>query len=360
MTVMMMSNPAMRLLADTAQWDGQANVQVLEGGDGLLAHILAARSGDVQVRSVTRDEREFVAAQKVLAHVPNAQASEAGFALPDGEADVVVLPIPKGRYLSRALLVSAWSALRQGGVLYLAGPSKVGAKSVINDARSLFGNAEVLGYKSRQRVARCVKQIAEAGSPAWATEPGVAVGTYGQFIIDAPHGELVFHTRPGVFSWDGLDDGTALLLEHLDVEPEQRVWDVGCGCGVIGLWAGSLGADVLMSDVDRVALTCARKNAVDNGLDDRVEVIASDGLKVDRPERFDRVVSNPAFHQGHEKDTQMADEMIAAAKRVLVPGGRLLIVANRFLPYAKAMTYAGFEVETLVDTRRFRVLEGRR
>ncbi len=358
MTTQALSHPAHRLLAESAEFPADAGVQVLEGGAGQLAEAVAARVPAGWVVSLTRDWRELTAAQALLEDTPNAEASGAAFALPDRPTDLVLMSIPKGRYLSRALLASAWTALRDGGALYLAGPSKMGAKSVINDARSLFGNAEVMGYKSHQRVARCVKDNAATDAPAWAGEPGVANGTFGEFTIDSPAGLLTFRTRPGVFSWDGLDEGTALLLEHLEIADGESVWDVGCGCGVIGLWAAQAGARVLMSDIDLIALACARGNVAFNRLDDRVEVAACDGLRREDGRAYDLIVTNPAFHQGRDRDTAMAENLIRDASGRLAPGGRLVIVANRFLGYAKALKRAGFEVGVVTETSRYRVFEG--
>ena len=47
---------------------------------------------------------------------------------------------------------------------------------------------------------------------------------------------------PGVFSHDRLDEGTAFLLANVRVHPDERVLDIGCGWGAIGLVAARQGA----------------------------------------------------------------------------------------------------------------------
>jgi len=40
---------------------------------------------------------------------------------------------------------------------------------------------------------------------------------------------FTFHTTWGLFSPKGIDAGTRLLLEHLEVAPDERALDLGCG-----------------------------------------------------------------------------------------------------------------------------------
>ena len=55
------------------------------------------------------------------------------------------------------------------------------------------------------------------------------------------------------------------------------------------------------------------------------------GEKVER--KYDLIVMNPPFHQGRAAEPGIGQAMIKAASSALKPGGRLLMVANRGLPY---------------------------
>ncbi|MDR7568114.1 MAG: methyltransferase, partial [Armatimonadota bacterium] len=71
---------------------------------------------------------------------------------------------------------------------------------------------------------------------------------------------FVFETDRGVFSHGAVDRGTRLLLEALEVRPEDEILDVGCGYGVIGLVAAaqaSRGRAVLV-DINERAVALAR------------------------------------------------------------------------------------------------------
>ena len=135
--------------------------------------------------------------------------------------------------------------------------------------------------------------------------------------------DLEFHTTWGLFSPKAIDEGSRLLLEHLDVKTDDRAIDLGCGYGPLGLAIAKSapGGRCLMVDKDFVAVDYANANAARNGIDN-AHAMLSDGLKQVPPQRFSLAVTNlPAktskehyyvfFHDIHE---------------ALEPGGRFYVV----------------------------------
>jgi 16S rRNA (guanine1207-N2)-methyltransferase len=360
-----MSHAAQSLFLKYLYPQKDVRILALEGGHGWLANQVAQLVPDGEVLSLARDIREVREAQTRLTTIPNATATQEVFPS-SGDWDIVLLTIPKGRRYARTLLLSAWGALKPGGMLFLAGPTKSGAKAVIKDAKRLFGNANVLGYRSHQRVAACTRgEAIPEPLPKEFQQPGIAPGSR-QFIeVDRPEGTLKLETHPGIFSWETLDEGTALLLEHLAIEPDSRVWDVGCGYGVIGLSAAFAGAGfVTMSDVNLIAVDYTQRNAVTNQMNHKVEIFAADTLSLPHqhpgsPPSYDLIISNPAFHQGRTVDRSMAAQLISGAPDFLTKTGRLLIVANRFLNYDKLMRPYFEQVARTAETSKFHLIEAR-
>jgi len=271
-----------------------------------------------------------------------------------GPADVALLEIPKGREFVRAYLWTAAQALRSGGQLYLAGPNAGGAKSAIKDAADLLGSAPVLTYKSGHRIALGTRPDDLHVPPGWADPPPWEAQTR---VFERPEGDYTIVTMPGVFSWEHLDEGTALLLDHLGAQPGQDVLDIGCGYGILGLAAARAGAQVTMVDDDLLAVRCARASAEINGLAARCTVLPSDITRAVEDQQFDLVVSNPPFHRHIEVTTTPGQRIVREGYERLRRNGRLRIVANSFLPYDRVMLEQFGSVETLADDGRFRVLE---
>ncbi len=141
--------------------------------------------------------------------------------------------------------------------------------------------------------------------------------------------DLRFATQPGVFSSRGIDDGTRLLIEAMEVSPRAKVLDLGCGYGVIGIVAAKLATEgqVVLVDSDVRATRLADRNIALNFVPNAT-VILGDGVHdLAGKARFDVVVSNPPTHSGRE----VLDDFVEGAYRVLKARGRLYLVINRLL-----------------------------
>jgi 16S rRNA G1207 methylase RsmC len=104
---------------------------------------------------------------------------------------------------------------------------------------------------------------------------------------------LEFRTTWGLFSPREIDEGSRLLLDHLEIRPDDNAFDLGCGYGPIGLAIAreATAGHCLMVDKDFVAVEYARANAERNGIRN-AEAMLSDGFRHVGDRRFDLVVSN--------------------------------------------------------------------
>jgi 16S rRNA (guanine1207-N2)-methyltransferase len=292
--------------------------------------------------------------------------------------DLATMELPKGRRFTRRWLFEAYAALKPGGALYLAGANTEGIQPAIKDAHSLFGNAAILGYKKGSRVARLVKPAGPTEMPGWVNEPGIRPGTWIEHDLQLLGATYHLASLPGVFSAGELDEGTHLLLDHLPPLEGSRVLDAGCGYGIIGLVAWNAGAaGVDLADNHLLSIASAEENIkrhvrreLHPGLEaDRpevpmsyreaalpVRVLAADTLDFSSADAYTHVLSNPPFHAGKEVDTLAAQAFIAQASRLLLPGGQLILVANRFLRYDRLMQSLFGNQAMLAQTGKFHVL----
>ncbi|MCO7244750.1 methyltransferase [Halomonas sp. Mc5H-6] len=171
---------------------------------------------------------------------------------------------------------------------------------------------------------------------------------------------LTLISHPGVFGHGKVDEGTRLLLDVLDGElPSRplsaplRVLDMGCGDGIISAWLAHRGHQVTAVDVSAFAVESTLRTLRVNGLEGRV--LQSDVFSALQGERFDLIVSNPPFHQERDVSYGPSQRLIRQAPAHLTSGGRLMLVANAFLPYPDLLQSAFEQFQTLADNRRFRV-----
>jgi len=134
---------------------------------------------------------------------------------------------------------------------------------------------------------------------------------------------LVFHSTWGLFSPRGIDAGTRLLLERIEVGAEDTTLDLGCGYGPIGIAVArcSPAGVVHLADKDVVAAAYARKNVKANGLAN-CQVHLSNAFDAVPDVAFDQVLANLPANVGAE----MLTIILRDAKARLKPGGRLCVV----------------------------------
>jgi len=169
--------------------------------------------------------------------------------------------------------------------------------------------------------------------------------------------EMDFVTDAGVFSRDGLDAGTRVLLEALP-PLSGRVLDLGCGWGALGGVLAKKWADVrfVLTDVNERAAALAERNLKLNGLDN-FEVVCGDGFAAVEG-TFDWIVTNPPIRAGK----QVIYALFAEAKNYLAPGGTLALVIRTQQGAKSAERYLRgiYEsVETLDVSGGYRVLTAR-
>jgi 16S rRNA (guanine1207-N2)-methyltransferase len=136
---------------------------------------------------------------------------------------------------------------------------------------------------------------------------------------------FTFQTDSGVFSREGLDRGTELLLEAIEVGPCESMLDLGCGYGPIGIVAARLseGGHVILTDVNERAVALARTNIAANGLRN-AEVRIGDVYAPVDDMLFDHILCNPPIRAGRG----IVDRIIREAPSHLLDGGNFWLVAR--------------------------------
>jgi len=144
--------------------------------------------------------------------------------------------------------------------------------------------------------------------------------------INIKGNNLKFNTSPQCFSPRYIDRGTLFMLSLADFAETDKVLDLGCGYGVVGITAAKFADphNVYMTDVDGAALRLAEENAILNAAEG-VHVIKSDAYDSLNETGFDYILSNPPYHT----DFSTAKRFIEKGFNRLAIGGRFLMVTRR-------------------------------
>ena len=275
----------------------------------------------------------------------------------DSTADTVAIRIPHEKLAFLQLLFDAMRALKNGGTCYVAGATNEGIKSAARLLELAFGNAVLIAYEGGCRILSAQKISDAPFDHTVFDSPFVSFDSFRELDVTLRGEHLKLFSRPGVFSWDHLDEATEILAAQLEIQSGSSVLDIGCGSGPLGIIASMLsgGAPLVMVDSDVEAVRSAQKSAEAAGIGD-FRALPSDIAGAVLDEKFDAVVTNPPFHVGKQTELSVPLQFIDDAWEVLKPAGRVLLVANRTLPYELPIRERFGQVSTVYDGRRFKVL----
>jgi len=158
---------------------------------------------------------------------------------------------------------------------------------------------------------------------------------YDQTVLNEP---LSIRARGGMFSPVRPDAGTLAMLSGTEFRAEDKVLDMGCGTGIVGILALRKGArQATFSDIDPVSVEYAQLNCKKNlteVLQTRCKYIVSDAFDAIPDSDYTLILSNPPYHT----DFSVAKAIIEGAFRHLAVGGRILMVTKRLDWYKNKLT----------------------
>jgi len=339
-----------RLLMDAAPSE-LAGLRIACGLDrsGLVALALGAVEPSAELSDFQLDayraekiERTFAEHEVVGRVVLGADLSELGEGF-----DLLFLPFPNTfeRQLGREIIEQAASVLRPDGALYAATDGKdEWLRGVLKDV--MDGATRVGGKRSKGFVwkARPKCKASAARNHARPVE------------LELNEVSLSLTSRPGVFGYGRIDSGTRALLERIELEGQERILDLGCGYGPLGLYAAKKAPEgsVVLVDSHARATALAEQNRLANGIEN-AEVLLRANAENLGPEDFDLVLANPPYFS----NLRIAAMFVERAVQRLKPEGRLLMVAKAGEKHRRVMADRFAEV-TLIERRGYGVLEGRR
>ena len=325
-----MRSDRLSLALDTGLADLPADGRIL---------VLRPRAGD-DLSALPRDRVAVVTGFR-----PDADAFAAqGYPVtpaPEGRFAAALVCLPRARDMARALIAVADAAVMPGGPVLVDGQKTDGIESVWRDLRDAGAGPSAPLSKAHGKILAFAAGGADLSG--WAgTERDI-----GGFV-----------TRPGVFSADGPDAGSALLADALPARLPARVADLGAGWGFLAraILSREGVAECHLIEAEAEALECARRNIPDP----RAQFHWADATRFRPAAPFGAVVCNPPFHTARDPDPALGIAFLRAAAGMLTTSGTLWLVANRHLPYERVLADAFREVEELRGNPVFRLYRASR
>lgn len=265
---------------------------------------------------------------------------------PEGVFDIALLDAPRQMDALRAALADGLEKLRPDGIFVCAAPKNAGGQRL----GGLLKEAGLAPTVLSESHAKIVFVRKNAGMN---TET-LAVWKSAGARQKAPMGYV---SQPGLFAWDRIDAGSALLTAHLPPSLSGRGVDFGCGYGFLSCYALRRCQNIeslIALDDDWRAVSCCTENMAQapnpgRGAARWADATAS-GLS-----GLDFVLMNPPFHESRPAQAQLGQSFIAAAAAALRPGGELWMVSNTHLPYENIIRNSFATVRRVTEEGGYRI-----
>ena len=261
-------------------------------------------------------------------------------AKPEGDYAAAVVCVPRARELTRAMFAEASRLVAKGGPILVDGQKTDGIESALKELKSVG--------------AEPTAALSKAHGKIFAFNAGVDLSAW-----EAKTQEVDgFKTRPGVFSADGIDRGSALLAAALPDRLPYRVADLGAGWGYLTteILKRNHVTEVHLVEAEADALEMARLNVQDP----RAVFHWADATKFKPVETFGAVICNPPFHSDRNAEPGLGIAFLRTAARILSSSGTLWLVANRQLPYQPVLETLFKEIEEIGRDSTYRLIRASR
>lgn len=272
---------------------------------------------------------------------------------------VMILP-GKSRDETLVWFAQARDRLAPGGTLLVSMPNTAGAGRFEKElAKATGGVSSLQKHKCRAFHATDDGTWNEAVFNEWRA-------------LAEPREISGFTVVPGIFSSDHIDPGSQLLADHLPAHLRGKVADLGAGWGFLSDAVLKRCPKIERLDLyeaDARALGCARIN-LSRHREDVVKLSsppchAEDDEKIHfhwhdvttgLPDGYDAIIMNPPFHTGQATDVDLGRAFLRVALASLKRGGKLLLVANRQLPYEAVLETSGMAWRKMAEDKIYKIL----
>jgi 16S rRNA (guanine1207-N2)-methyltransferase len=330
---------------------------VLEVGSNVgVVGLSAIQNGWVD--KITFVMRDAVGANSVRNTLKSRSIENAVLVVGDGPLDapvesydVVIVHQQPSRRLTELLIRQALTRVGDEAAIFMCGEVKEGVRTSARYMEELCEDVENIdgGRDGCVIIGRRPRPDAALSEPTPRSERTA--------VVDGI--TLRWLTAPGVFSADGLDPATELLLNTIVLPRKGKILDMGCGSGILGMYAALRmpQCEITMVETDVASVRCSEEGIRLNGIQN-AEVILSDGIEALGRKRFDVVLTNPPVHRVGRRDARLVDRFAREAAQSVGRKGRLWLVTAPTVPVSRTLQELFTSITVIDDEEgRFRVYD---
>ena len=261
-----------------------------------------------------------------------------------------LLELNKHKKLNQNRFLALLRVVKAGGTIIVSGDKLSGAQSFMKWVNAIVSVTQKLSKAH--------------GIAFWLTVPEDIQENELETLQQLPQSfENAFTTQAGMFSNGRIDQGSQMLVKHMERVVFGKTADFGAGWGFLSYEAIKQAkklAELDLYEADYNSLEAAKRHIGSLHASLPVDYFWQDITSEPIDRIYDTILSNPPFHDGRAADVALGQKFISVAAQRLKPGGCFLMVANRQLPYETTLQKCFRKVLLLEEQNGFKVIEARK
>jgi 16S rRNA (guanine1207-N2)-methyltransferase len=268
--------------------------------------------------------------------------------------DCIFYRVSKEKAVVHHIINQSTDFLKEGGALFIGGYKNEGIKTYIDKATQYLGECD-----ERERGGKTSLLAVITKREAVINAPLEDKG-YASLRVINPEDTVPLFSKPGLFGWNKIDQGSSYLVKFLPQffqqlsAPAKRIADLGCGYGYLSVMVNQLTeAELIATDNNVAAVAACQENFKQYSIKGRVllaDCVAGVG------EAVDVVICNPPFHQGFAVEADLTLKFLLACKQILRNGGQALFVVNSFIPLERKAASVFSDVSVLDNNKHYKLI----
>lgn len=265
--------------------------------------------------------------------------------------DLVFYLCDKSKEESRYSIAKLYCHLAKNGHLIIVGRNDQNGKRLEKWAKE-FGLSISIFSKSKAKIGIIPKEEKANNN---ALNEQLAAGIIQLKNIE----DYSFYTKPSLYGWDKIDNGSRLLINSIQSNLKGHGADFGCGYGYLSSQILSKDNEIKslhMIDAQKEAIECCQLNTENLSEGTNKNYYWDDLTNLpDYLPPLDFIIMNPPFHDGKKQAVDVGKFFIENASKKLKNNGALWMVANVHLPYEDNLKHNFRKFDKLTEEKGFKV-----
>ncbi|WP_075431953.1 16S rRNA (guanine(1207)-N(2))-methyltransferase RsmC [Buchnera aphidicola] len=169
------------------------------------------------------------------------------------------------------------------------------------------------------------------------------------------HHFVIYHL-PGVFGYNGIDQGSLLLISTFNNKINGNILDLCSGSGILSVALSYFAKNITLTltDIYDSAIWSSKKTLKTNKIEG---YIYKSDIYSNITGKFDFIISNPPIHNNLKVNINIIRKIVKHSKKYLKNNGKLRIVTNSMISYQNIFKKYFNKYDVILKTKKYKIYQ---